>query len=226
VKKFVTHRVDDEGRISILNHRYHVGRFLAEQPVTVEAGLLNVSHNGVVVATHARRYLQEVDERMDRRAKVTKPARPTNGDEELRRVHPKFGALSFAGRDPVRHPATAHGEASNEPGAVVQRRHRAPAVLPWEAETGLRWAHLLAALRSSDRAMPIKGNLIAATALNNRLTVATRNQIDFAAARAKGHQPFRNAMKPGVGVDLSASEPRSKLSSVKLTPRSGSRTGL
>lgn len=97
-KKFVTRRVDDKGRISILEHRYHVGRYLAGQAVTVtvEGGLLNIAHNGVVVATHARRHLQEDDERMDRRAKV-KPARPTKGNEVFRRVDPKFGALSFAG---------------------------------------------------------------------------------------------------------------------------------
>ena len=98
-KKFVTRRVDDKGRILILNHRYHVGRYLAGQSVTVtvEGGLLNIAHNGVVVATHARRHKQEDDERMDRRSKATKPARPTKGDEVLRRVDPKFGALSFAG---------------------------------------------------------------------------------------------------------------------------------
>jgi len=98
-KKFVTRRVDDKGRISILEHRYHVGRYLAGQSVTVtvDGGLLNIAHNGVIVATHARRHLQEDDERMDRRSKVTKPARPTKGNEVLRRVDPKFGALSFAG---------------------------------------------------------------------------------------------------------------------------------
>ena len=97
--KFVTRRVDDKGRISILNHRYHVGRYLAGQPVrvTVDDGLLNVAHNGVVVATHARRHLQEDDERMDRRTAAARPARPTKGDEVFRRVDPKFGALSFAG---------------------------------------------------------------------------------------------------------------------------------
>lgn len=98
-KKFVTRRVDDKGRISILEHRYHVGRYLAGQSVTVtvDGGLLNIAHNGVVVATHARRHRQEDDQRMDRRSKLTKPARPTRGDEVFRRVDPKFGALSFAG---------------------------------------------------------------------------------------------------------------------------------
>ncbi|MGH9892453.1 MAG: IS481 family transposase [bacterium] len=97
--KFVTRRVDDAGRISILNHRYHVGRYLALQSVTVtvEGGLLNIAHNGVVVATHARRHMQEDDERMDRRTKAAKPARPTMGDEVFRGVDSKSGSLSFAG---------------------------------------------------------------------------------------------------------------------------------
>lgn len=81
-------------------HRYHVGRYLAGQSVTVtvDAGLLSIAHNGVIVATHVRRHKQEDDERMDRRTKATRPARPTKGDEVLRRVDPKFGALSFAGK--------------------------------------------------------------------------------------------------------------------------------
>ena len=56
-------RVDAGGRISILKHRYHVGRYFAGLSVTVESadGLLHISHNGVVVATHARRHLAEDD---------------------------------------------------------------------------------------------------------------------------------------------------------------------
>ena len=54
--------------------------------------------------------------------------------------------------------------------------------LPWEAETGLRWAALLARLRRSGRAMPIKDSLIAATALVHGLVVATRNRTDFETA--------------------------------------------
>ena len=63
--------------------------------------------------------------------------------------------------------------------------------LPWEAETGLRWAQLLASLRTAGRAMPIKDSLIAATALVHDLTVVTRNRIDFEKAGVKDHRPFR-----------------------------------
>ena len=54
--------------------------------------------------------------------------------------------------------------------------------IPWEASTGLRWAELLATLRSSGRAMPIKDSLIAATALSHDLAIATLNRRDFEAA--------------------------------------------
>ena len=62
--------------------------------------------------------------------------------------------------------------------------------LPWEAETGLRWAKLLADLRSAGKAMPIKDSLIAATALVHGLTIATRNQADFRVADVKLLDPF------------------------------------
>lgn len=51
--------------------------------------------------------------------------------------------------------------------------------LPWEAATGICWAQLLARLRTSGRAMPIKDSLIAATTLQHNLTLATRNTRDF-----------------------------------------------
>lgn len=70
--------------------------------------------------------------------------------------------------------------------AGVQRLH----CLPWEAETGLRWAELLAALRASGRAMPIKDSLIAATALTHGLVIATRNRTDFQEAGVKIVDPF------------------------------------
>jgi predicted nucleic acid-binding protein len=63
--------------------------------------------------------------------------------------------------------------------------------LPWEAETGLRWAQLLASLRASGRAMPIKDSFIAATALVHGLAVATRNRADFEKARVSIVDPSR-----------------------------------
>ncbi len=64
--------------------------------------------------------------------------------------------------------------------------------LPWEAETGFRWAALLASLRTSGRAMPIKDSLIAATALVHGLTVVTRNRQDFQKAGVRVVNPFRD----------------------------------
>lgn len=62
--------------------------------------------------------------------------------------------------------------------------------LPWDAETGLRWAELLATLRRRGRAMPIKDSLIVATALVHGLTVATRNRADFEKAGVRIVDPF------------------------------------
>jgi predicted nucleic acid-binding protein len=62
--------------------------------------------------------------------------------------------------------------------------------LPWESETGLRWAELLAKLRASGRAMPIKDSLIAATALVHDLIMVTRNRTDFEKAGVEILNPF------------------------------------
>jgi predicted nucleic acid-binding protein len=62
--------------------------------------------------------------------------------------------------------------------------------LPWEAETGARWAELLASLRLSGRTMPIKDSLIAATALVHDLAVVTRNRSDFEKAGVEVINPF------------------------------------
>jgi predicted nucleic acid-binding protein len=64
------------------------------------------------------------------------------------------------------------------------------ACLPWDAETGLRWAALLARLRVSGLAMPIKDSLIAATALVHDLVIATHNRSDFQNAGVKLVDPF------------------------------------
>ena len=62
--------------------------------------------------------------------------------------------------------------------------------LPWDAETGLKWAEVLARLRASGKAMPIKDSLIAATAAVHGLAVATRNRTDFVNAGVRVVDPF------------------------------------
>ena len=62
--------------------------------------------------------------------------------------------------------------------------------LPWDADTGLKWAELLARLRKAGKTMPIKDSLIAATAIVHDLVVATRNGIDFAKAGVQVIDPF------------------------------------
>jgi predicted nucleic acid-binding protein len=68
----------------------------------------------------------------------------------------------------------------------VERLH----CIPWDTACGLRWAELLAELRSAGRSIPIKDSLIAATALVHRLTVATRNRSDFEQAGVQVMNPF------------------------------------
>lgn len=69
---------------------------------------------------------------------------------------------------------------------VTRRIH----CVPWDAETGLRWAELLAHLRTLGRPMPIKDSLIAATARTYGLQLATRNRRDFAACGVELVDPF------------------------------------
>lgn len=66
--------------------------------------------------------------------------------------------------------------------------------LPWESETGLKWAELLARLRTSGKAMPIKDSLIAATAAVHGLAVATRNHSDFSKTGLGIVNPFATEM--------------------------------
>lgn len=70
--------------------------------------------------------------------------------------------------------------------AGIERLH----CVPWEASTARHWATLVARLRSSGKAMPVKDSLIAATALEHDLTVVTRNRVDFAKAGVRVIDPF------------------------------------
>jgi predicted nucleic acid-binding protein len=63
-------------------------------------------------------------------------------------------------------------------------------VFDLDAGTGRVWGTLLAELKRKGRAMPVKDSLVAATARQHRLTVATRNTGDFAHAGVKVVNPF------------------------------------
>jgi toxin FitB len=63
-------------------------------------------------------------------------------------------------------------------------------VLDLDADTATAWAGLLAELKRKGRAMPIKDSLIAATARQHRLTVATRNVDDYRYAGVALVNPF------------------------------------
>ncbi len=62
--------------------------------------------------------------------------------------------------------------------------------LSWDADPGLIWAELLARLRTTGKAMPMKDSLIAATAVFHGLAVATRNRADFVNAGVRIVDPF------------------------------------
>lgn len=64
------------------------------------------------------------------------------------------------------------------------------AMLDLDAITAEHWAQLLADLRLKGRAMPVKDSLIAATALQFNLPIATRNVKNFAFAKVKVVNPF------------------------------------
>jgi predicted nucleic acid-binding protein len=64
-------------------------------------------------------------------------------------------------------------------------------VIDLDAETGRVWPMLLAELKRKGRSMPVKDSLVAATARQHRLTVATRNTSDFAHAGVEVVNPFR-----------------------------------
>jgi predicted nucleic acid-binding protein len=65
-------------------------------------------------------------------------------------------------------------------------------VLDLDAGTAKVWAELLAELKRKGQAMPIKDSLIAATARQHRLAVATRNIDDYRYAGVTLVNPFES----------------------------------
>jgi toxin FitB len=62
--------------------------------------------------------------------------------------------------------------------------------LPWDATISRRWAKLVVDLKQTGDKLPLLDSMIAATALQHDLTIATRNVRDFARAGVKVLDPF------------------------------------
>jgi predicted nucleic acid-binding protein len=62
--------------------------------------------------------------------------------------------------------------------------------LPWDATISRRWAKLVVDLKRKGDKLPLLDSMIAATALQHDLTVATRNTRVFNKAGVKVLDPF------------------------------------
>lgn len=62
--------------------------------------------------------------------------------------------------------------------------------LPWDAAIARRWALLVVELKRAGTPIPLLDSMIAATALQHDLTIATRNTRDFKRTGAKVLDPF------------------------------------
>jgi predicted nucleic acid-binding protein len=62
--------------------------------------------------------------------------------------------------------------------------------LPWDAAVSRQWAKLVVALKRKGTPVPLLDGMIAATALEHGLSVATRNVNDFKPTGVKVVNPF------------------------------------
>ena len=62
--------------------------------------------------------------------------------------------------------------------------------LPWDVDVSRRWAALVVKLRRKGETVPLLDGMIAATALQHGLVLATRNTRDFKKTGAKTVNPF------------------------------------
>jgi hypothetical protein len=94
----VTRWVDQAGRIGLGGFRYHVGRFLAGELVEVVCrdGLVEISRQGVIVATHAQRRPPGAP-RAERPSPGLRRKRTATVGTAVRRIVDNSGTLSFAG---------------------------------------------------------------------------------------------------------------------------------
>jgi len=96
-----TRQVSAAGRISFEDHAYHVGVWLAGEAVeiTCRDGLLEVSHRGVLVACHARRYPGRSEAPPRARPPRPRATRPQTAGVPVVRKVGRSGTVSFAGTD-------------------------------------------------------------------------------------------------------------------------------
>lgn len=96
-----TRVVGPNGRISFAGHAYKIGVWLAGETVdvSIDDGLVNVHHRGVLVATHAQRHRPDKQAAALGRAprqRVRRPRQATIGQAVTRKVD-SSGSISFAG---------------------------------------------------------------------------------------------------------------------------------
>src|SRR5215211_3868324 len=65
--------------------------------------------------------------------------------------------------------------------------------IPWDAAISQRWAGLVVKLKQKGETVPLLDGMIAATALQHDLIVATRNTRDFQKTGVKTLNPFSDA---------------------------------
>jgi Integrase core domain len=94
----ITRRVGGNGCISLACHHYLAARWLAGEvvEVTVDAGLVEISHRGVLVATHARGRPVDAAPAVTQRPQLRRP-RPATVGAPVRRLVDSSGSVSFAG---------------------------------------------------------------------------------------------------------------------------------
>ncbi len=97
-----TRKVGRGGKISFASELYKVGVWLAGETVdlAVDAGLVQISHRGVLVATHVQRHRPAKEStalrRKTKRELGERPRQPTTGQTVTRKVD-SSGGVSFAG---------------------------------------------------------------------------------------------------------------------------------
>ena len=76
--------------------------------------------------------------------------------------------------------------------------------LAWDADTGMKWAELLARLRTTGKAMPVKDSLIAATATVHKLAIRLRRRSLAARQVATIHHSLKSPVCSCVSITLPA----------------------